>query len=205
MKKRCGAPITSSISARAPACTAAKSWRRERLREIEQNADSETGRCLKTPLCHPTRKTRRSLGEVEHWIEIRGAHANNLEECRCSLSGRPTVGHHRHFRLRKIDFDGRRPVAGGESEQLNRRKKSRRRRSVQAGQRRGANSKRFTKSINRPSEKRRARRRRLTSKSSTKSGIFMRSCRSRACAVIPRAGFRSMPKAGAANRAKARA
>ena len=49
------------------------------LREIEHDTDSETGRCLRTPLCHPTRKTRRSLGEVEHWIEIRGAQANNLK------------------------------------------------------------------------------------------------------------------------------
>ena len=50
------------------------------LRDIEQNSLSETGRCLKTPLCHPTRKKRRSLGEVEHWIEIRSARANNLKD-----------------------------------------------------------------------------------------------------------------------------
>jgi excinuclease ABC subunit A len=49
------------------------------LREIEKHAGSETGRCLKNPLCHPTRKARRSLGEVEQWIEIRGAHAHNLK------------------------------------------------------------------------------------------------------------------------------
>ncbi len=49
------------------------------LREIEHNPASETGRCLRTPLCHPMRKSRRSLGEVEHWIEIRGAQANNLK------------------------------------------------------------------------------------------------------------------------------
>jgi excinuclease ABC subunit A len=49
------------------------------LRDIEKHASSETGRCLKNPLCHPTRKTRRSLGEVEQWIEIRGAHAHNLK------------------------------------------------------------------------------------------------------------------------------
>ena len=49
------------------------------LRDIERHASSETGRCLKNPLCHPTRKTRRSLGEVEQWIEIRGAHAHNLK------------------------------------------------------------------------------------------------------------------------------
>jgi excinuclease ABC subunit A len=49
------------------------------LAEIEKHGGSETGRCLKNPLCHPTRSERRSLGEVEQWIEIRGAHANNLK------------------------------------------------------------------------------------------------------------------------------
>src|ERR1044072_9582841 len=32
------------------------------------------------PTCHPHRMERRSLGEVEQWIEIRGARANNLKE-----------------------------------------------------------------------------------------------------------------------------
>ncbi|HEV2842442.1 MAG TPA: excinuclease ABC subunit UvrA [Chthoniobacterales bacterium] len=50
------------------------------LRDIEKHASSETGRCLKNPLCHPTRKSRRSLGEVEQWIEVRGAHAHNLKK-----------------------------------------------------------------------------------------------------------------------------
>ena len=50
------------------------------LPDIERHASSETGRCLKNPLCHPTRNERRSLEEVEQWIEIRGAHANNLKE-----------------------------------------------------------------------------------------------------------------------------
>jgi excinuclease ABC subunit A len=49
------------------------------LRDIEKHASSETGRCLKHPLCHPTRIERRSLGHVEQWIEIRGARANNLK------------------------------------------------------------------------------------------------------------------------------
>jgi hypothetical protein len=49
------------------------------LREIEQNPASQTGHCLRTPLCHPVRKSRRSLGEVAHWLEIRDAHANNLK------------------------------------------------------------------------------------------------------------------------------
>jgi excinuclease ABC subunit A len=50
------------------------------LSEIEKNKNSETGRCLKNPLCHPTRMERRSLAEVEQWIEIRGARANNLKD-----------------------------------------------------------------------------------------------------------------------------
>jgi excinuclease ABC subunit A len=50
------------------------------LSEIEKNKSSETGRCLKNPLCHPTRNERRSLGEVEQWIEIREARVNNLKD-----------------------------------------------------------------------------------------------------------------------------
>ena len=49
------------------------------LSDIERATNSETGRCLKAPLHHPTRKSRRSLGNVEQWIEIRGARANNLK------------------------------------------------------------------------------------------------------------------------------
>src|SRR5947207_5694461 len=58
------------------------------LRDIERNGDSETGRCLRNPLCHPMRKTRRSLDEVEQWIEIRGACAHNLK----SVDARFPVG-----------------------------------------------------------------------------------------------------------------
>jgi excinuclease ABC subunit A len=50
------------------------------LREIEKNSDSETARCLKTPLCHPIRGSRRSLRGVENWVEVRGARANNLKD-----------------------------------------------------------------------------------------------------------------------------
>ena len=50
------------------------------LRDIERSKNSETGRCLKTPLCHPTRKSRRSLRAVESWIQIHGARANNLKD-----------------------------------------------------------------------------------------------------------------------------
>jgi excinuclease ABC subunit A len=49
------------------------------LRDIERAKNSETGRCLKTPLCHPIRKSRRALRDVENWIEVRGARANNLK------------------------------------------------------------------------------------------------------------------------------
>jgi excinuclease ABC subunit A len=50
------------------------------LRDIERANNSETGRCLKTPLCHPIRKSRRALRDAENWIEIRGARANNLKD-----------------------------------------------------------------------------------------------------------------------------
>ena len=50
------------------------------LRDIERAKNSETGRCLKTPLCHPIRKSRRPLSNVENWIEVRGARANNLKD-----------------------------------------------------------------------------------------------------------------------------
>ncbi len=49
------------------------------LEEIQAHTASETGRCLRSPLCHPTREQRRSLGDVEQWIEIRGASENNLK------------------------------------------------------------------------------------------------------------------------------
>jgi excinuclease ABC subunit A len=50
------------------------------LAEIQAHASSETGRCLRSPLCHPTRKSRRSLAEVEQWIAVTGASANNLKD-----------------------------------------------------------------------------------------------------------------------------
>ncbi|PYJ08980.1 MAG: excinuclease ABC subunit A, partial [Verrucomicrobia bacterium] len=49
------------------------------LQDIENDAGSATGRSLKNPLCHPMRKERRALGEVEQWIEIHGAQAHNLK------------------------------------------------------------------------------------------------------------------------------
>ncbi|HEY7000638.1 MAG TPA: excinuclease ABC subunit A [Candidatus Udaeobacter sp.] len=50
------------------------------LRDVEKNSDSETARCLKTPLQHPTRGSRRSLGNVEDWVEVRNAKVNNLKD-----------------------------------------------------------------------------------------------------------------------------
>ena len=66
--------------------------------------NSETGRCLKTPLCHPIRKSRRALRTVENWIEFAGL-ARTIERCRCSLSDRKTFRDHRYFQFRKIDID----------------------------------------------------------------------------------------------------
>ena len=47
--------------------------------DISRAKNSETGRCLKSPLCHPIRQSRRSLQNVENWIGIHGARANNLK------------------------------------------------------------------------------------------------------------------------------
>ena len=93
------------------------------LDDIRQNANSETGRCLKTPLCHPTRKERRSLGEVEHWIQIHGARANNLK----NVDVRFPVG--RLSVITGISGSGKSTLLGNVllpavKEQLNRRKNS---------------------------------------------------------------------------------
>src|SRR5206468_21854 len=45
------------------------------LSDVQKNPNSETARCLKSPLCHPIRGSRRSLRDVENWIELRGARA----------------------------------------------------------------------------------------------------------------------------------
>src|SRR5256886_6715860 len=50
------------------------------LRDVERNPNSETARRLTTPLHHPTRGLRRSLRDVEDWIEVHGARANNLKD-----------------------------------------------------------------------------------------------------------------------------
>ena len=62
------------------------------LSDIEKNPNSETARCLNTPLCHPIRGSRRSLGEVENWIEVKGARVNNLKDINVRFPvGRLTV------------------------------------------------------------------------------------------------------------------
>jgi excinuclease ABC subunit A len=50
------------------------------LCDVENNPGSETARCLSRPLCHPIRGSRRSLRDVENWIELTGARANNLKD-----------------------------------------------------------------------------------------------------------------------------
>src|SRR5438270_2744433 len=50
------------------------------LRDIERNPNSETARCLKAPMRHPIRGSRRALRNVENWIKVRGARANNLKD-----------------------------------------------------------------------------------------------------------------------------
>src|SRR5437660_1766211 len=50
------------------------------LRDIKRAKNSETGRCLQSPISHPIRKSRRPLRDAENWIEIRGARANNLKD-----------------------------------------------------------------------------------------------------------------------------
>ncbi|PYL14892.1 MAG: excinuclease ABC subunit A, partial [Verrucomicrobia bacterium] len=50
------------------------------LRDIKRAKNSETGRCLQSPISHPIRKSRRPLRDAENWIEIRGARVNNLKD-----------------------------------------------------------------------------------------------------------------------------
>jgi excinuclease ABC subunit A len=47
---------------------------------ILKSPRSQTGRCLREPLQHPTRGERRSLTTVSDWIEITGACVNNLKD-----------------------------------------------------------------------------------------------------------------------------
>ena len=75
------------------------------LRDIERAKNSETGRCLKTPLVssHPKSAAIVRRGRAMDRSSRRAREQS--EKRRCALSGRPAVGHHRHFRFRKIDAD----------------------------------------------------------------------------------------------------
>ena len=50
------------------------------LAEIVKNPASETGRCLREPIRHPSRGARRPLETVQGWIEVTGAREHNLQE-----------------------------------------------------------------------------------------------------------------------------
>ena len=50
------------------------------LDDILANERSLTGRCLKTPMPHPSRGTRRRLDDVPGWIELSGANRHNLKD-----------------------------------------------------------------------------------------------------------------------------
>ena len=192
------------------------------LSEIEQNPASQTGRCLRTPLCHPVRKSRRSLGEVEQWLDIRGAQANNLKNVDVRFPvGRLSVitgisGSGKSTLMRSVLLPAVQQSSG--AAHTTRGKPRAQAKVAMAGSPSPAResralpgflapnfSKQFTKSINRPSAKLRARRPRPTSRSSTKSAVSSRSCRSRGCAATARAGFPSILKAAAARPAAARA
>jgi excinuclease ABC subunit A len=49
------------------------------LAEITADTNSSTGRCLREPLSHPVRGSRRSL-EIDDWVELRGARLHNLKD-----------------------------------------------------------------------------------------------------------------------------
>ena len=177
------------------------------LREIERNADSQTGRCLRTPLCHPVRKSRRSLGEVKDWLEIRGARANNLKDIDARFPiGRLSVitgisGSGKSTLMRSVLLPAVQDCPRRDA--LPRVQGRRRSESLRFPAR--TPSRPSTRSTNRPSAKPRARRPRPTSRSSTRSAVSSRSCRSRGCAATARAGFPSTPRAAAAKPAADRA
>ncbi len=62
------------------------------LPEIRRVKNSATARCLNQPMPHPSRGERRPLGEVNDWIEVKGARANNLHSVDARIPlGRLTV------------------------------------------------------------------------------------------------------------------
>ena len=50
------------------------------LGDILSNPNSLTGKCLKNPMGHPSRGSRRSLKDVPGWIELAGARLHNLKD-----------------------------------------------------------------------------------------------------------------------------
>ena len=50
------------------------------MADILRHPTSETGRCLREPMRHPTRGARRSLEDVTGWIALTGAREHNLKE-----------------------------------------------------------------------------------------------------------------------------
>ncbi len=62
------------------------------LAEIQRVTGSATGESLRNPLQHPVRGSRRSLDEVDRWLEIRGAQLHNLKNVDVRIpTGRLTV------------------------------------------------------------------------------------------------------------------
>ena len=59
-----------------------------KLKDLMRHPTSETGRCLREPMRHPIKGTRRLLDTAPGWIEVRGARANNLQ----SIDARFPVG-----------------------------------------------------------------------------------------------------------------
>ncbi|MSR64887.1 MAG: excinuclease ABC subunit A [Verrucomicrobiae bacterium] len=50
------------------------------LAELQRHPESVTGQCLREPIKHPTRGSRRIIGPKQKWLTVTGARANNLQE-----------------------------------------------------------------------------------------------------------------------------
>jgi len=173
------------------------------LRDIEKNPNSETARCLSTPLCHPIRGSRRSLRDVENWIEVHGARANNLKEIdvrfpvgRLSVitgisgSGKSTLMHNVIWPAVREQLNQRKRAGNGDLFKL-----------ISGAQEIEAVYEVDQSPIGKTSR----------STPGTYVKVFdeirnlTRNCRFRACAAILQADSRSTPKAAVARHAKVRA